>query len=116
MVKGYIPKQGDIISLDFNPQSGHEQKGIRSALVVSKSLFNESTGLAMVCPITNTDRLIPFHVSVAEYFQYTSKISGFIMVEQVKSVDYRDRNAKLIVKSNKALLSRSLAILEACIF
>jgi len=53
----YIPKQGDIIAITFDPQSGHEQKGRRPAFVVSKDLFNRSTGLAMACPITNTTSL-----------------------------------------------------------
>lgn len=109
----YIPKQGDIISLNFSPQRGHEQKGHRPAIVVSKYLFNKTTGLAMVCPITNTDRSIPFHVAVADY---SSKISGFIMVEQIKSIDFKARKARRLMKVNQAMLSRVTAILEACIF
>ena len=58
----YVPRQGDIISITFDPQSGHEQKGRRPALVVSKDLFNRSTGVAIVCPVTNTERGFPFHV------------------------------------------------------
>lgn len=59
---GYVPKQGDIITITFDPQSGHEQKGRRPALVVSKDLFNRSTGMAIVCPVKNTERVFPFHV------------------------------------------------------
>ncbi|MDL1976209.1 MAG: type II toxin-antitoxin system PemK/MazF family toxin [Deltaproteobacteria bacterium] len=80
----YIPRQGDIIAITFDPQSGHEQKGRRPALVVSKDLFNRSTGLAIVCPLTNTERGFPFHVPVPG----NSSLTGFIMVEQVKSVDF----------------------------
>lgn len=109
----YVPKQGDIISLNFSLQRGHEQQGHRPAIVLSKYLFNKTTGLAMVCPITNTDRSIPFHVAVTDY---TSKISGFIMVEQIKSIDFKARKAKRLMKVNPAMLSRVTAILEACIF
>jgi len=108
----YIPKQGDIIVITFDPQSGHEQKGRRPALVVSKDLFNQSTGLAMVCPITNTNRRFPFHVPIPE----ESKLTGFIMVEQVKSVDFSSRRAKRIEHGNAALLAEVLSILEACIY
>ena len=59
-MKKYIPSKGDLIALSFNPQSGHEQKGRRPALVVSNTLFNQKTGLAIVCPITRTDRKCPF--------------------------------------------------------
>jgi mRNA interferase MazF len=108
----YIPKQGDIIAITFDPQSGHEQKGRRPALVVSKDLFNRSTGLAIVCPLTNTERGFPFHVPVPE----NSSLTGFIMVEQVKSVDFRTRRAKRIKRASDELLANVLSILDACIY
>lgn len=108
----YVPQQGDFIALTFDPQSGHEQKGRRPAFVVSKDLFNRRTGLAIVCPVTNTDRGYPFHVPVPA----GSKLTGFIMVEQVKSVDYRSRKAKRIEQVNEALLEEVLSILDACIY
>ena len=58
----YTPDKGDFITLSFDPQSGHEQKGRRPALVISNLLFNQATGLAIVCPITNTNRRIPFQM------------------------------------------------------
>ena len=109
---GYTPRQGEIIAITFDPQSGHEQKGRRPAFVVSKDLFNRSTGLAIVCPVTNTDRGFPFHVPIPE----GGKLTGFIMVEQVKSVDFRSRRAKRIELCNDELLSEVLSILDACIY
>jgi mRNA interferase MazF len=73
----YIPEKGDFITLSFDPQSGHEQKGRRPAPVVSNYLFNKATALAIVCPITNTDRKIPFHLGVPA----ESSLTGFVMVE-----------------------------------
>jgi len=108
----YVPKQGDIIAITFDPQSGHEQKGRRPALVVSKNLFNRSTGLAIVCPITNTEHGFPFHVPMPK----AGKLTGFIMVEQVKSVDFRARRAKRIERTDDELLSEVLSILDACIY
>ena len=108
----YIPKQGDLIAITFDPQAGHEQKGRRPALVVSKDLFNSSTGLAIVCPITNTDRVFPFHVPIPK----ASKLTGFVMVEQVKSVDFHARRVKRIERRNDELLSEVLSILDACIY
>jgi mRNA interferase MazF len=108
----YVPKQGDIIALAFDPQSGHEQMGRRPAYVVSKDLFNRSTGLAIVCPITNTDRAFPFHVPIPK----DSRLTGFIMVEQVKSVDFRARRAERIEHGNDELLSDVLSIIDACIY
>ena len=108
----YIPRQGDIIAITFDPQSGHEQKGRRPALVVSKDLFNRSTGLAIVCPLTNTERGFPFHVPVPE----SNGLKGFIMVEQVKSVDFYTRRVKRIERASDELLSNVLSILDACIY
>ena len=108
----YVPKQGDIIALSFDPQAGHEQKGRRPALVVSRDLFNQKTGLAIVCPITKTEKEFPFHVPIPK----GSKLTGFVMVEQAKSVDYRSRRAKLIEHADEDLLFDVLSILEACIY
>ena len=113
MVSGdYVPRQGDIVAITLDPQSGHEQKGRRPALVVSKDLFNSSTGLAIVCPLTNTESGFPFHVPVPE----SSSLTGFIMVEQVKSVDFLARRAKRIERASDELLSDVLSLLDACIY
>jgi len=111
-VKTYTPKKGDFIAVTFDPQSGHEQKGRRPALVISNTLFNEQTGLAMVCPLTITERGYPFHVAIAD----NPHVKGFVMVEQVKSIDYRARQAKLIGKASDDLLDEVLSILDACIY
>ena len=111
-MKAYIPQKGDFIAVTFNPQSGHEQKGRRPALVVSNTLFNKETGLAIVCPLTTTDRRYPFHVAVTS----NPHIIGFVMVEQVKSIDYRARKTKLIAKASDDVLDTVLAILDACIY
>ena len=107
----YYPKKGDFIYLDFSPQAGHEQKGRRPALVVSNDLFNEGTGLAIVCPITNTNRNNPFHLPLAS----ASKLTGFVMVEQVKSYDFRARNADFVEQAPEDLLTNALAMLDACL-
>src|SRR5437867_11987468 len=101
MPAGYVPRKGDLITITFDPQSGHEQRGRRPALVISNYLFNKHTGLAIVCPITNRDRKIPFHLPVPA----SSSITGFVMVDQVKSIDYAARKAKVIEKGPRKLLS-----------
>jgi mRNA interferase MazF len=111
-VRSYIPKKGDFIAVTFDPQSGHEQKGRRPALVVSNTLFNEQTGLTIVCPLTTSDRGYPFHVAITE----NPQVKGFVMVEQVKSLDYRSRQAKPIGKASDDLLDEVLSILDACIY
>jgi len=108
----YVPRQGDFVIVTFDPQAGHEQKGRRPALVVSTTLFNRHTGLAMLCPITSTFRNFPFHVKVPA----KSSLTGYIMVEQIKSVDYVSRRAKLVEKAPNDVLEDVLAILDACVY
>jgi mRNA interferase MazF len=107
----YIPEKGDFITLSFDPQAGHEQKGRRPALIISNHLFNQATGLAIACPITNTDRKIPFHLPVPT----TSSLTGFVMVEQVKSIDYRARNARFVEKAPSELVEDVIALVDVCI-
>jgi mRNA interferase MazF len=111
-VKSYTPHKGDFIAVTFDPQSGREPKGRRPALVVSNTLFNEQTGLTMVCPLTTTDRGYPFHVGIIG----NPQVKGFVMVEQVKSIDYRAHQAKPIGKASDDLIDEVLSILDACIY
>ena len=106
----YVPQKGDLIALTIDPQSGHEQKGRRPALVISNYLFNKNTGLAIVCPITHTNRQIPFHLTVPS----SSKLTGYVMVDQIKSVDFRARKAKFIETAPKELLDDVLEVLDVC--
>ena len=113
MVKtSYIPKKGDLVVLAFDPQSGHEQKGRRPALIVSNYLFNKHTGLAVACPITNTDRNFPFHVALDD----DSSLTGYIMAEQVKSIDYKTRKVQYVEDASQETLHTVLALLDATIF
>jgi len=111
-MRRYVPKKGDFVLLTFDPQSGHEQRGRRPARVVSNTLFNRHTGLTMVCPITNTSRNIPFHVEVPD----ESSLTGYIMVEQFKSIDYASRKAKFVEKASQSVVNEVLSILDACLY
>ena len=108
----YVPRKGELIVLTFDPQSGHEQRGRRPALVVSNDLFNKHTGLCITCPITNTKRDFPFHVTIPA----GSDVTGAVMVDQVKSIDFRSRKAKRIGRAPTQLLDEVLSILDACIY
>src|SRR5437016_14521331 len=108
----YLPEKGDFITLSFDPQAGHEQKGRRPAIIISNYPFNQATGLAIACPITNTDRKIPFHLPVPA----TSSLTGFVMVEQVKSIDYRTRQAKFVEKASSKFVEDVIGLVDVCIW
>jgi len=103
----YIPDQGDIVFLEFDPQAGHEQRGRRPALVVSNSIFNQFTNMAIVCPITNTNRGFPLHVPL----DGRTKTTGVIMCEQAKSLDILARSAVFVEPSPQDILEEVVDII-----
>jgi mRNA interferase MazF len=111
MQRKYVPRKGDLITLSFDPQSGHEQKGRHPAMVISNDLFTVNTGLAIVCPITNTDRKVPFHLPLPT----SSALTGFVMAEQVKSLDYSARAAKFVEKAPDWLVEDVVSVVGVCI-
>lgn len=111
MVKEYIPQKGDLVILTFDPSAGHEQQGRRPALILSNESFNKALGLAIACPITSTNRNFPFHVEVK-----SENLTGFIMTEQIKSIDYKVRKAKFVEKVGDNVLAKVLGITESIIF
>jgi mRNA interferase MazF len=108
----YVPSQGDLVVLTFDPQTGHEQMGRRPAIVVSVDPFNRATRLAVCCPITNTKRETPFHVPVPD----SCGLTGYVMCEQMKSIDYRARRAKKVGAATGEFLEEVLSVIDACIF
>jgi len=111
MVKNYLPEQGDIVLLNFNPQAGHEQQGRRPAYIASNSDYNRITNLAIVCPITNTDRDFPLHVPLGEQ----TKTTGVIMCEQVKALDLKARGTSFIEKAPRQICEEVFDILYGSI-
>jgi mRNA interferase MazF len=88
----YCPRRGDVIWISFNPREGHEQAGLRPALVLSPQSYNRKVGLAILCPLTNEVKGYPFEVAVPDGL----KATGVILSDQVKSMDWRARKASLL--------------------
>jgi mRNA interferase MazF len=108
----YIPKRGDFIWIDFDPEAGHEQMGNRPALVVSHDGFNQRMGFAFVCPISNTQRKNPFYVTIPE----GEAVTGVIMTDQLRSLDFRARNASFKSECPDLLLQDVLRRIKPIIF
>lgn len=104
----YIPRQGDIIYMDFSPQTGHEQAGRRPALVVSNNSFFIHTHLAVVCPITNTNNGFPLHIPLDS----RTNTTGVIECEQCKSLDIIARNASYKESLPSDELNKTLDFIE----
>jgi mRNA interferase MazF len=108
MVKGYTPKRGDVIWLEFNPQAGHEQAGKRPALVISPEAYNHKTSLLLVCPITSQIKGYPFEVELPPGLQ----IKGVILADQVKSLDWQARNTQFACQVPDSILQKTVAMIK----
>ena len=96
MVKNYIPERADIVWLNFTPQSGHEQRGRRPALVLSPKEYNSKVGLAIFCPITSNIKGYPFEVIIPDNIE----IKGVVLSDQIRNLDWISRQAEFICKLN----------------
>jgi len=88
-MSNYIPDSGDLVWLEFDPQVGQEQKGRRPALVITPVSYNDKVGLMLCCPITTKAKGYPFEVEVT-----SKEVSGVVLSDQVKSLDWRVRRAE----------------------
>lgn len=90
--RSYVPDRGDAVWLTFDPQAGHEQAGRRPALILSPRAYNSKAGLAILCPITSQLKGYPFEVNIPDGLP----LSGSILADQVRSLDWKARRAKRI--------------------
>ena len=102
-------KQGDIVLVNFNPQVGHEQKGFRPALIISSDEFIKRARLVIACPITNTNREFPLHISLDERTQTT----GFVLCNQLRTLDLNARPHRFIERAPSDILEKALDIVYA---
>ena len=86
----HCPKRGDIVWIAFDPQSGHEQAGRRPAVALSPEAYNRKTGLALFCPISSREKGYAFEIKIPVGL----KVSGVIISDQVKSMDWNARRSE----------------------
>jgi len=101
----FVPDAGDLVWLTFDPQAGHEQAGRRPALVLSPRSYNQKSGLALVCPVTNQVKGYPFEIPVPP----GCGVSGAILADHLKSLDWRARQGAKIGRIPPSTLDEVLA-------
>ena len=104
-----IFSQGDIISIDFSPTQGHEQSGLRPALIVSNDTYNIKTGYLVVCPITNTMKPFPTRIALDS----RTKTMGLILCEQIRTIDVEARDPKFIEKTPEDIFQKAIRVVAA---
>ena len=106
-----FPDRGDLVWISFTPQAGHEQAGRRPALVLSPAAYNQKVGLAILCPVTNQVKGYPFEVRIPDGL----KVQGVILSDQVKSLDWKIRQAELADRLPAQTVNEVLQKLSALI-
>ena len=104
-----VPERGSLVYLNFSPQSGHEQKGTRPAIVLSPKSFNQVTGFASVCPITKQQKEYPFEVALPSGL----KIEGVILTDQLKNVDWKARELKVVDVAPDGVVENCLQLIQS---
>jgi mRNA interferase MazF len=108
----YIPERGDVVWIDMQPQAGHEQSGRRPAIVLSPTSYSAKVGLAVFCPITNQIKRYPFEVRIPSGF----KVSGAILSDQIKSLDWKIRNTEFYDKLPEHIILEILKKIKALLY
>ena len=101
MVVPYVPEAGDIVWMNFDPQTGREQAKRCPALVLTDQSYNRASGLAVVCPLTSKRKPYPFALPVV-----VDKVEGSVLADHLKSMDWKARDAAFHSKAEPALLNR----------
>ena len=108
----YVPDRGDIVWLDFTPQVEHEQAGRRPAFVISTREYSERSRLSVFRPITSTPKGLPFEVLLPP----TGSISGAVLVDHIKSLDWRARHVRFVTNAKPRTLAEVFGKLGALVF
>lgn len=103
----WVPDSGDIVWLNFDPQAGHEQAGHRPALVLSPARYNGLRGMMLCCPLTTKLKGYPFEVVISQ------NPPSAVLVDQIKSLDWRARKARHKGKVTAVELAEVRAKLKA---
>jgi mRNA interferase MazF len=98
--RAYCPDAGDFIWIDLDPTTGHEQRGRRPALVLSRRAYNERAQLCVACPITIRAKGYPFEAAIPS----GHGLSGVILADQPRSLAWPDRDVRLIDRAGQGLL------------
>ena len=95
--------------MNFNPQQGHEQSGRRPAVILSNDILNHHSSMALVCPITNTNKKHPFHIELDD----RTKTTGVILCDQAKMLDIKSRDAEFKEKCPEDIWNEAVELVKS---
>ncbi len=103
----YVPKRGDLVWLNFDPQAGHEQAGRRPAFVLSSDVYNRKASLFLACPVSSRIKGYPFEVPLPAGLP----VSGVILADQIRSLDWRVRRAQFAARAPRDVIEEVVALI-----
>lgn len=109
MVAEYVPEAGDLVWLDFDPQTGREQSGLRPGVILSPRYFNSRTGVAYACPITSKVKGYRFEVALPPELP----VHGVVLCEHMRSLDWQVRKAAYVGRMPEAILAQIREVVAA---
>ena len=104
--------RGDIYRVDLEPTKGREQRGHRPVMIVSPAAFNQHNP-PWICPITTRgagQRLAGLTVPLPAS---GTKTTGVVLCSQLRALDLRVRNARLVEAAPPAVVDEVVAKLQA---
>lgn len=104
----YVPRRGDVVRLDFDPASGHEQQGTRPALILSPEAFNRF-GMALACPITRGGAFARGKAWTVPLSGLGLTTEGVVLCNQLKTLDWQVRRVAFIEAVSGELVADVLA-------
>ena len=107
-----IPNRGDIWLINLNPIQGREQQGARPVLVVSDKMFNKA-GLVWICPITQGGNYVRFAGFAVSLLNSSTETQGVVSCNQIRTLDFRARNAQFIETVPEYIVDEVIARLQA---
>ena len=97
--------------MDFAPTKGHEQAGVRPAIVISKDNYNKYTNMAIICPITTNTKKFPTHYEIKS----TKRVKGSVLCEHIRSIDFNARKLSFVEKIKEEELEEIIDIVNGII-
>ena len=107
-------ERGDIVNVPLDPTVGHEQRGIRPALVLTTKEFNK-LGDVLVAPITQGGDYARYAGFAVTLMGTGCKTQGVALLNKIRMLDLAARKARKIESVPQVVLDDALERLQAIV-
>lgn len=93
------------------PREGHEQSGYRPYIVLSHQVVSTYSNVAIVAPISTTQRNYPLYISISD--DLGMKTTGKVLLDQLTTIDYVARDCSYVETAHEVLVDELLMKVRA---